>query len=149
MGKPSPLTNEISRWTIVPRILSSLCCAALACAFGCVQPFIWHWMWSALHPGHFGREYVYLLPFILAIVGGIGGGIIGLFAGAAAPSRVGFAVSFWGLGLLHIATGLVFLSYPATTVVAMLSILIPAVVVEFVLGSVFWFTHSVARQTAR
>lgn len=66
-------------------------------------------------------------------MGGIGGGIIGLFAGAAAPSRVGFAVSFWGLGLLHIATGLVFLSYPATTVVAMLSILIPAVVVEFVL----------------
>ena len=77
--RPDPL-----RWTIVPRIASSLLCVVVAGVFGLAHPFVWYWMWSTLQPGTFGHEYQLLAPLILAAVGVIGGGTIGLFVGAIA-----------------------------------------------------------------
>src|SRR5689334_16841292 len=90
------------------RIASSLLCGVLASVLGLVQPIVWYLLWSALSPGLFGNEYQMLLPALVSTVGVIGGGIIGLIAGGIAPSRMGLALSFFGLGLIHIAIALYF-----------------------------------------
>jgi hypothetical protein len=127
---------------LIIRFLSSLGCAALAAGLGGLQPVVWYQVWSAMYPGLFGQEYQELLPALLATLGVVGGGIIGLLAGAVAPSRVGLAASFAGLGLLQIAAGLYFLTSPYApyaTVVAFLSILVPSVIVDFASASACWF----------
>src|SRR5579871_4142066 len=117
-------------WTITLRIASSLFCAALACVLGLVQPIVWYLVWSVLTPGLFGNQYQALLPALVATVGVIGGAIIGLIAGAIAPSRVGMALSCFGLGLIHIATGLYFTPSFSESLFAFGAIPFPAVVVD-------------------
>lgn len=122
------------RWTILWRIACSLLCAVLASGLGLAQPFIWFWIWSALLPGLFGAEYQMLLPAIIATVGAVGGGAIGLIAGGVAPGRVGFGASLLGLGATRIATGLYFLTAPGDTVFAAAAILVPAMLMEFAMA---------------
>jgi hypothetical protein len=110
---------------------------------GLAQPFVWYWIWSALSPGLFGSEYRMLLPAIIATIGVLGGGAIGLIAGAVAPSRVGIAASIFGLGVIHIATGLYFLATPGDTLFAAAALLAPAVVVEFALALAILFLRPI------
>jgi hypothetical protein len=125
--------------TIAWRALAGMGCASLAGGLGLVQPFVWYLVWWPRYPNLYGHEYQQLVPWILAISGVMGGGIAGLIAGMTAPSRAGLVLSFLGLGLVHIATGLYLWSFPEATMVAFLSILIPAIVVDFVVAAACWF----------
>lgn len=134
MPDDSPLVNKRYRWTIVPRILASLCFAVLVSGLGLAQPFLWHGVATALEPGLFGDEYPLLIPLILATPGVLGGGILGLLAGAIVPNRVGLALALMGLALLHMATAVYILVHPSGLVLTLHSILAPAIVVELTLA---------------
>lgn len=135
--------------TIAWRALASLGCAALAGGLGFVQPFVWFLFWWSRYPDLYGHEYQQLVPWILAISGGIGGVIAGLVGGVIAPSRAGLALSCLGLGLVHIATGLYLWSFPEATMVAFLSILVPAVIVDSLLAAGFWLSLPKTRSPLR
>lgn len=139
MADQAPPKTDLFWWAIAVRIASSLFCAVSASVLGLVQPIVWYLVWSALSPGIFGYEYQKLLPAIIAAVGVIGGGVVGLIAGAIAPGRAGVAASFIGLGLIHIASGLYFMASSGNSSFAFGAVLSPAVVVDFVLAAAFWF----------
>jgi hypothetical protein len=65
-------------------------------------------MWSTLQPGAFGTEYQLLIPLILATVGVMGGGTVGLIVGAIAPGRGGLALTLVGLIPIQMAAGVYF-----------------------------------------
>ncbi|MCO6458105.1 MAG: hypothetical protein J5I93_22605 [Pirellulaceae bacterium] len=138
MTDDSPFKHDRLRWTIVPRILASLCFAVLAGAVGLLQPFVWDWVATALEPGLFQGEYPLLIPLILAVPGVLGGGILGLVAGAAAPNRMGLALSMIGLALLHVAIGVLILIYRPTMVIVLYWFLAPSVLVELILAAALW-----------
>jgi hypothetical protein len=128
---------QSSSTSVIARIKWSALCAALTAAIAFVQPIVWYECWSFFHGSRGGQDWSFLAALVLVTIGTIGGGSIGLVAGAWLPGKPGLAASCAGLGMVHLAAGFYFVAMSnEPALFAWISL--PAIVVDLLMALAFW-----------